>query len=91
MALCKESLEGLTLKILGIETSCDETGVAVYEPGAGVLAEALFSQVALHDRFGGIVPELASRDHIAKLTPMVRDVLARAGLELEGNLIRPRD
>ena len=59
MALCKESLEGLTLKILGIETSCDETGVAVYEPGAGVLAEALFSQVALHDRFGGIVPELS--------------------------------
>jgi N6-L-threonylcarbamoyladenine synthase len=82
MALCKESLEGLTVKILGIETSCDETGVAVYEPGAGVLAEALFSQVALHDRFGGIVPELASRDHIAKLTPMVRDVLASAGLEL---------
>ena len=82
MALCKESLESLTLKILGIETSCDETGVAVYQPGAGVLAEALFSQVALHDRFGGIVPELASRDHIAKLTPMVRDVLASADLEL---------
>ncbi len=82
MAPCKESLESVAVKILGIETSCDETGVAVYEPGAGVLAEALFSQVALHDRFGGIVPELASRDHIAKLTPMVRDVLAGAGLEL---------
>lgn len=70
------------MKILGIETSCDETGVAVYEPDGGVLAEALFSQVALHERFGGIVPELAARDHIAKLTPMVRDVLRRAELEL---------
>ena len=70
------------MKILGIETSCDETGVAVYEPEAGLLAEALFSQVDLHARFGGIVPELASRDHIVKLTPMIRDVLRSADLKL---------
>ena len=61
----------LAVKVLGIETSCDETGVAVYEPGVGLLAEALFSQTELHAQFGGVVPELASRDHIAKLTPMI--------------------
>jgi N6-L-threonylcarbamoyladenine synthase len=70
------------VKILGIETSCDETGVAVYETNVGLLAEGLFSQVELHARFGGVVPELASRDHIAKLTPMIREVLANAGLQL---------
>mgnify|MGYP006120790945 FL=1 len=70
------------MKILGIETSCDETGVAVYETNVGLLAEGLFSQVELHARFGGVVPELASRDHIAKLTPMIREVLANAGLQL---------
>ena len=69
------------MKILGIETSCDETGVAVYASDAGLLAEALFSQVELHARFGGVVPELASRDHIVKLAPMVRQVLASANLE----------
>ena len=74
--------DALAVKILGIETSCDETGVAVYTPDAGVLAEALFSQADLHARFGGVVPELASRDHIAKLTPMIREVLSAAGLEL---------
>lgn len=69
------------MKILGIETSCDETGVAIYETNAGLLAEGLFSQVELHARFGGVVPELASRDHIAKLTPMIREVLANADLQ----------
>ena len=69
------------MKVLGIETSCDETGVAVYDPLAGILAEGLYSQTDLHARYGGVVPELASRDHIAKLTPMVRSVLADAGLE----------
>ena len=70
------------MKILGIETSCDETGVAVYDPQRGILAEGLYSQMDLHARFGGVVPELASRDHVAKLTPMVREVLADAELEL---------
>ncbi len=70
------------MKVLGIETSCDETGVAIYDPDRGILAEGLYSQMELHARFGGVVPELASRDHIAKLTPMVRDVVADAGLQL---------
>ena len=75
------------MKVLGIETSCDETGVALYEDGRGIVAEALASQAAVHAQFGGVVPELASRDHIAKLAPMVCAVLddAKAGLdELDG-------
>lgn len=71
------------MRILGIETSCDETGVAIYQPGRGILAERLASQVAIHAPFGGVVPELASRDHIAKLAPMVRAVLADAALALD--------
>jgi len=70
------------MRVLGIETSCDETGVAVYEEGRGVLAERLASQVAIHAAFGGVVPELASRDHIAKLLPMVEEVVGAAALEL---------
>jgi tRNA N6-adenosine threonylcarbamoyltransferase len=70
------------MRVLGIETSCDETGVAVFEPGRGILAERLSSQVEIHAAFGGVVPELASRDHVAKLLPLVREVLAEAGLEL---------
>ena len=66
------------MRILGIETSCDETGVAVYDAGRGIVAEALASQVELHRPFGGIVPELASRDHIAKLSRLVQEVLAEA-------------
>jgi N6-L-threonylcarbamoyladenine synthase len=70
------------MRVLGIETSCDETGVAVFEAGRGIVAERLASQIEIHAAFGGVVPELASRDHIAKLLPMVRAVLADAGLEL---------
>src|SRR5258706_8376026 len=65
--------------VLGIETSCDETGVAVYHGERGLLAHALHSQVALHGPYGGVVPELASRDHVRHLLPLVRDVLRRAG------------
>src|SRR6195256_4888202 len=65
--------------VLGIETSCDETGVAVYDSGRGLLAHALHSQVELHDAYGGVVPELASRDHIRRLLPLVRQVLRKAG------------
>src|SRR5256886_2892841 len=65
--------------VLGIETSCDETGVAVYDSGRGLLAHALHSQVALHDAYGGVVPELASRDHIRRLLPLIRGVLHEAG------------
>jgi len=70
------------MRVLGIETSCDETGVALFEEGRGVLAERLASQIAIHAAFGGVVPELASRDHIAKLLPMVEEVVAAANLEL---------
>src|SRR2546430_17627066 len=65
--------------VLGVETSCDETGVAVYDSGRGLLAHALHSQVALHDAYGGVVPELASRDHIRRLLPLVREVLRKSG------------
>ena len=68
--------------VLGIETSCDETGVAVFEPGRGLLAHALYSQIGLHAEYGGVVPELASRDHVRKLLPLVRETLARAGLAI---------
>ncbi len=66
--------------VLGIETSCDETGVAVYMPGRGLLAQGLYSQIALHAEYGGVVPELASRDHVRKLLPLVAQVMAEAGL-----------
>src|SRR5688500_19626207 len=68
------------MRVLGIETSCDGTGVAVWASGQGLLAHALFSQIPLHAEDGGVVPELASRDHVRKLLPLVRGVLAEAGL-----------
>src|SRR5258708_14420030 len=68
--------------VLGIETSCDETGVAVYDSGRGLLAHALHSQVALHDAYGGVVPELASRDHIRRLLPLIREVLHEASAKV---------
>lgn len=67
------------MKVLGIETSCDETGVALYDTQAGLLAHRLYSQVALHAEYGGVVPELASRDHVRKLLPLVTEVLTIAG------------
>ncbi len=66
--------------VLGIETSCDETGVAVYHPRRGLLSHRLYSQASLHAPYGGIVPELASRDHIRKLLPLIRETLASADL-----------
>lgn len=66
------------MRVLGIETSCDETGIALYDSEAGILADALYSQVALHAEYGGVVPELASRDHIRKVLPLIREVLDRA-------------
>ncbi|RMG37675.1 MAG: tRNA (adenosine(37)-N6)-threonylcarbamoyltransferase complex transferase subunit TsaD [Gammaproteobacteria bacterium] len=68
------------MQVLGIETSCDETGVALYHGERGLVAHAVFSQVALHAAYGGVVPELASRDHVRKLAPMVADLLDRAGI-----------
>lgn len=69
------------MRVLGIETSCDETGVAIYDSEEGLVAHALHSQVLLHQRFGGVVPELASRDHIKYLTPLVKEVLVKAKME----------
>jgi N6-L-threonylcarbamoyladenine synthase len=66
------------MRVLGIETSCDETGVAVYDSEQGLLAHTLYSQVAVHAEYGGVVPELASRDHVRKLLPLIRQVLADA-------------
>ena len=70
------------MRVLGIETSCDETGVAVYDTAAGLRAHALYSQIALHAEYGGVVPELASRDHVRKLLPLIRQTLDEAGLAI---------
>lgn len=64
--------------VLGLETSCDETGVALYDSERGLLADALFSQIDLHRVYGGVVPELASRDHIKRMLPLIEQVLADA-------------
>jgi len=69
------------MRVLGIETSCDETGVAVYDTDRGLVAHVLHSQVDLHAVYGGVVPEIASRDHQRRLLPLIRDVLDRAGIE----------
>jgi len=66
------------VRILGIETSCDETGIALYDTQHGLLADALYSQVEVHAQYGGVVPELASRDHIRKTLPLIDQVLAAA-------------
>ncbi len=69
------------MRVLGIETSCDETGIAIYDSEQGLLGHALHSQVALHAEYGGVVPELASRDHVQKTLPLIRQVLNETGLQ----------
>jgi N6-L-threonylcarbamoyladenine synthase len=68
------------MRILGIETSCDETGLAIYDSDLGLIAHALYSQCEIHAKYGGVVPELASRDHIRKTLPLLRETLAEAGM-----------
>lgn len=68
------------MRVLGIETSCDETGIALYDSEKGLLAHALHSQVAMHSQYGGVVPELASRDHIRRIIPLINSVLEEAGV-----------
>ena len=68
------------MRVLAIETSCDETAVAVYDSQCGLLAHRLHSQIALHATFGGVVPELASRDHVTKLLPLIENALDEAGI-----------
>ncbi len=69
------------MRVLGIETSCDETGVAIYDDSQGLLSHKLYSQVTMHAEFGGVVPELASRDHIRKLIPLIEEAFREAKLE----------
>lgn len=68
------------MRVLGIETSCDETGVAIYDSQQGLIAHVLYSQVATHAEYGGVVPELASRDHVRKTIPLIQEVMTNAGL-----------
>ncbi|MES9868552.1 MAG: tRNA (adenosine(37)-N6)-threonylcarbamoyltransferase complex transferase subunit TsaD [Sedimenticola sp.] len=69
------------MRVLGIETSCDETGVAIYDGENGLLGHRVYTQTDVHAEFGGVVPELASRDHVRKTLPMIRGLLADVGLE----------
>ncbi|MCM2680368.1 tRNA (adenosine(37)-N6)-threonylcarbamoyltransferase complex transferase subunit TsaD [Echinimonas agarilytica] len=66
------------MRVLGIESSCDETGIAIYDETGGLLAHRIYSQVKLHADYGGVVPELASRDHVRKAIPLIREVMAEA-------------
>src|SRR3990167_10185400 len=69
------------MRVLGIETSCDETGIAIYDATQGLLSHTLYTQAALHAQYGGVVPELASRDHVRVILPLIREVIASAGLQ----------
>lgn len=73
-------LDNICMRILGIETSCDETGIAIYDEEKGILAHRLYSQIAVHADYGGVVPELASRDHVRKTIPLINEALEEAGL-----------
>jgi N6-L-threonylcarbamoyladenine synthase len=68
------------MRVLGIETSCDETGIAIYDSDRGLLAHIIYSQTEIHAQFGGVVPELASRDHVRKVVPLIEEVLGNANL-----------
>lgn len=68
---------------LGIESSCDETGIALYQMGRGLLAHALHTQIAMHSEYGGVVPELASRDHVQRVIPLIRQVMQHAGVSFD--------
>ena len=69
------------MQVLGIETSCDETAIAVYDSKLGILSHCLYSQIDLHNKYGGVVPELASREHVLKVLPMIKKTLAEAKTE----------
>ena len=71
------------MQVLGIETSCDETGIAIYDSEKGLIAHNLYSQVKLHEEYGGVVPELASRDHVRRVLPLIRKTVAEAKTELK--------
>ena len=71
------------MQVLGIETSCDETGIAIYDSEAGLVAHNLYSQIDLHRKYGGVVPELASRDHVRRVLPLIKETLAEANTGLK--------
>lgn len=71
------------MRVLGIETSCDETGIAIYDGEKGLLSHVLYSQIAIHADYGGVVPELASRDHIRKTLPLIKQALQEAGVSAD--------
>jgi N6-L-threonylcarbamoyladenine synthase len=77
------------MRVLGIETSCDETGIAIYDDEKGLLANQLYSQVKLHADYGGVVPELASRDHVRKTVPLIQAALKEAGLTAKISMPSP--
>ncbi len=79
MMLCNK-LATYPMIVLGVESSCDETGIALYDTQGGLLAHALYSQVAMHEQYGGVVPELASRDHIRRAIPLLEAALKEAGI-----------
>ena len=70
------------MRILGIESSCDETGVAIYDDKEGLISHTLHTQIAMHAEYGGVVPELASRDHIKRVVPLVRLALEEADMKM---------
>ena len=78
----RRSVAKTNLITLGIESSCDETGIGIYTTKDGLISHKLFSQVKLHEEYGGVVPELASRDHIQKAIPLIKDALKESGVEL---------
>src|SRR5260370_18145645 len=71
-----------TLRILGIESSCDETAAAVVEDGRKILSSVVASQIDIHRKYGGVVPELASREHLRQIVPVVREAISEAGLDM---------
>lgn len=71
------------MRVIGIETSCDETGIAVYDDKLGLMSHVLYSQVKLHADYGGVVPELASRDHVRKIVPLIKQALSEANSSLD--------
>src|SRR5437660_10094587 len=68
------------MRVLGIETSCDETGVAIFDKNEGLLAHSVYSQTDIHQDYGGVVPELASRDHVRKILPLIKEVMRHSSL-----------
>jgi N6-L-threonylcarbamoyladenine synthase len=83
IALCPIAMNERKIRILGIESSCDETAAAVVADGREILSSVVASQIAVHRKYGGVVPELASREHLRQIVPVVREAMEQAGMKLE--------